>query len=222
MEAQGYEGGTGALTGEIDLLEVLDALHGAVGPVAKPQIRSGRDLHFNHVDAVIFIAQQTPVRVPAMEGVGQGRLGQGGVKAFAVQRGTSLLDGRVHHSLDKVLLKEQEDDYDGQDCQQGCGRGRVDVAGGLGEVGRDGQGDGAQLGGLKDIERELLVVPAVDAGEYDHRGGDRLELGQDNPEEGAYRPAAVDGGGLVQSARYGADKIAVEEDGEGQFKGDQD
>ena len=134
----------------------------------------------------------------------------------------SSLDGTVHHAADKVFLQEQEDHNHRQDGQQSGSRGGIDVAGGLREIRGNGQGNGAHFGGLQDVQGELIVIPAVDAGEDHHGSGDRLELRQDDLEEGAHRSAPVNGGGLIQSLGDRGNEVGVQEDAQRQLKGNQD
>lgn len=62
----------------------------------------------------------------------------------------------------------------------------------------------------------------MDAGEDHHGSGDRLELRQDDLEEGAHRSAAVNGGGLIQGLGDRGNEVGVQEDAQRQLKGDQD
>ena len=60
----------GRLRGQIDLLKILNGLHGAIGTVPEAQVCPYRDPDLNDIQSVVFIPKQTMFFIPVMKGMG--------------------------------------------------------------------------------------------------------------------------------------------------------
>jgi len=124
----------------------------------------------------------------------------------------SGLDGSFGHTLDDVLLGNQEEDQDRDDRQQRGSQNHVPLLDiGTDEVGyRQRYGlDGVAL--AENQQRQQEVVPDPDAVQDGDGDGDRLQHRQDDPVEDLDLGAAVNGGRLLDLIRNALDEAAVHE-----------